>query len=879
MAERQSSNRDAAAWLSGLAERLVRVSWQRAPLVLAVIVLLTGVFGWFAATHLGTDTRTSELLDPDLPWRQEEAVLNAAFPQHDHILLVVLDGATPEIAQSATDELAAALRREPRLYPDVSAPEDSEFFRRDALLFLDTGELRNVADQLIAAQGLIAMLAADPSVNGLFAALNLALEGAGGGDVAIAKLDAPLGAITDVVSAGIDGETRYLSWGALFSGRAPEPRELRHLIAIKPALDYASLAAGGDAQGGVRRIANDLGLVPANGVTIRFTGDVALDDEEFSSVERGVGFATAASFALVFVILYLAMGRARPVAANLVVLLVGLVWTVAFAAASVGKLNLVSAAFIVMFVGIAVDFGIQFSVRIREERRLGADRADAASRAGRNVGGALLLAAVTNAIGFLAFAPTDYRGVSELGIIAGAGMIIAFLLNLTALPAMLRVLGALPPPAAQGFALLAVADEKILTHRRYILWAAVGMGLLAIALLPRLHFDFNPLNLKDPSAESVQALRSLMSDGVVTASTMEVLAPSLEQAASLASKLEALPEVDHVLSLESFVPAEQQQKLAIIEDAAQFFDLPFDMTADAGAGAADRTKTTATIRETIGRLRAIEAQAPATAPRFGKLADLLERLLAEGDAGMARVDAGLLRGLKTRLSAVGQMLDPMPITLGAIPADVARDWRTADGRYRIEIYPKGDVNDNATLVRFVAAVRSAVPDAVGEAYFIQQAGDVVWRAFREAFLYSLVGVCLALYVVLRRVRDVLLVIGPLLFSALMTLGTMVLIGVPINFANVIGLPLLIGIGAAFNIYFVMRWRAGRANPLRSSTARAVLFSALTTLAAVSSLAISPHAGTASMGILLTLCLGYALLSALILLPALLGTPPGRVTGE
>jgi hypothetical protein len=161
---------------------------------------------------------------------------------------------------------------------------------------------------------------------------------------------------------------------------------------------------------------------------------------------------------------------------------------------------------------------------------------------------------------------------------------------------------------------------------------------------------------------------------------------------------------------------------------------------------------------------------------------------------------------------------------------------------------------------------------VGEAYFLREAGRTVWRAFQEAFAYALAGVCVVLYAALRRVRDVALVVGPLIFAALMTLGTATLAGIPINFANVIALPLLLGLGAAFNIYFVANWRAGRAEPLQSSMARAVLFSALTTLAAVASLSLSPHAGTASLGIVLALCLFYALVTALVVLPALLGPP-------
>jgi predicted RND superfamily exporter protein len=204
-----------------------------------------------------------------------------------------------------------------------------------------------------------------------------------------------------------------------------------------------------------------------------------------------------------------------------------------------------------------------------------------------------------------------------------------------------------------------------------------------------------------------------------------------------------------------------------------------------------------------------------------------------------------------------------------MPADFKADWVSKDGQHRIEIMPKDHSGNPSTTIRFINAVHSVAPTANGPAYFVMEAGKVVWTSFSQAFGYAFVGVVVILFIALSRLLDVSLVVGPLVFSALLTLATSILIGLPINFANVIALPLLMGIGVAFNIYFVANWRAGLRQPLRSSTARAVLLSAMTTLTAFGSLSLSPHAGTASMGKLLTLSLAFTLLSALILLPALL----------
>jgi uncharacterized protein len=231
----------------------------------------------------------------------------------------------------------------------------------------------------------------------------------------------------------------------------------------------------------------------------------------------------------------------------------------------------------------------------------------------------------------------------------------------------------------------------------------------------------------------------------------------------------------------------------------------------------------------------------------------------------------LVAGLPAMLERLRLALAAEPVTYDTLPEDLKREWVAPDGRARVEVYPRGDSNDNAVLVRFVDAVQRVVPDITGTALLLQISGETVWHAFLIAGVFALASVIILLGLVLRRFWDVLLVIAPLCFAALMTAGTAILIGFSVNFANVIALPLLFGIGVAFSIYFVVNWRAGRSDPLQSSTARAVLFSGLTTLTAFSSLSLSGHLGTAAMGWLLTIGLTHTLLASLLLLPALLAS--------
>jgi len=630
-------------------------------------------------------------------------------------------------------------------------------------------------------------------------------------------------------------------------------------------LDYNALQPGAHASGVIRATARELGLTAERGIHVRLTGSVALADEEFATVAEGAGTATLLSLALVCIILFLALNSLRIIIAILATLIVGLAASAAFAAIAVGSLNLISVAFAVLFVGIAVDFSIQFATRYRDERYHSGRLDDAICGAAAGLARPLLLAAAATAVGFFSFVPTAYAGVSELGLIAGTSMIIALVLNLTLLPALLAVLR---PPGERkpvGYAWAAGIDRFLVDRRKPVLTVAALLALAALAVLPRLEFDFNPLNLKDPNSESVATLFDLMADPSTSPFTIDVLRPSIADSEAVARRLDDVPEVAQTVTVTSFVPVDQDEKRAIVDDLALFIEPtlspPNVAPAPDDAAVIEAARATAialrnSIPDGVGGVQRLEAA--------------LDALVARGSSVLPALQETIIAGLQRELAAIRLSLAPETVTLDSLPAELRRAWVTSDGRARIEVFPKGDARDNAVLERFVAAVRSVVPDATGTPVSILESGRTVVDAFTRAGIIAVVAISGLLLFTLRRLRDVAYVLTPLLLAALMTAATCVTIGLPLNFANIIALPLLLGIGVAFDIYFVMNWRSGRGNPLQSSTARAIIFSALTTTTAFGSLALSSHPGTAEMGKLLTLALGYTLLCTLLFLPALLG---------
>ncbi len=856
--------------IAALVVRLVEFAHRYAVAIVLTMLALTVGAGWYAAGHLAIDTDVEKMLPRNTPWRQQEIALDRAFPQNADLLAIVIDGAIPGLADQAAAELTARLRAEPALFRFVRRPDGGAFFDRNGLLYMSAHQLQSVSQQLVTAQPVIGSLAQDPSLRGLFGALTLFLKGVAHGDVAPRQLDPTLTTLARAVENVIAGRNSPLSWGEILTGAKPHKRQLRQFVLAKPVLDYHSLEPGLQATAEIRRIAAALKLTPANGVRVRITGPIALNDEQFATLRQGAVRSTVLSIVAVCALLFAALRSVRLVAAILATLASGAVLTAAFAAATVGSLNLISVAFGVLFVGLAVDFAIQFSVRYRDQRhRLGGLDA-ALAGAAATIGPSLVLAAGATAIGFLSFVPTAYVGVRELGWIAGIGMVIAIILNFVLLPALLTVLRPRAEPEPIGFRRAAPLDRFLLHRRGRVRLLAALVAAAGLALLPRVSFDFNPLDLQNPHNQSVSTILDLIKDPDTSPYTAEILAPSLPAAENLAARLAQLPEVARVVTAASYVPDDQKAKLGIIGDLTLLLGptltpaatLPPPTDAEVLKAMADCRAALLAVAAPVG------PQSPAA-----RLARALQAAIERGPDIVAPLRHSLLAGLQPQLKKLATLIQAQPVTLASLPPQLRDDWITPDGRARVEVFPRGNTRDNGVLERFVAAVRTVAPDATGSPVTIQESGRLISHAFFQAGITAVVAITLLLAVILRSLRDVAMVIAPLLLAAILTLATTVLVGMPLNYANIIALPLLLGIGVAFDIYFVMNWRRGLSEHLQSSTARAVVFSAFTTMTAFGSLALSNDPGTSDMGQLLSISLAATLLCTLVVLPALLGPAP------
>ncbi len=842
---------------------IVSASARHAWLTILFLLLLAAAGLTYTAGHLRIDTDTDDLFAKNLPWRQSALAEKKNFPQFSRLIVAVVRAATPEEATETASALNQALSADKRNFHNSSYPASAAFYDHEGLLLLPVNQLAKLLNSIIAAQPFLGQLAADPSARGLFNGLGLIAQGVQAGQN-LTPYNAALSGVEKNLQAAANGKPQPLSWQALLGGNLGQ--SVAEFVLVHPVLDQGSLQPGGAATAAMMKIAATLPDVQTGRATVNYTGQIPLSDEQFASLTQGLVAGSLISVALIALWLYLALRSWRLIVPILGTLVLGLSLTISFAALAIGVMNLISVAFAILFIGLAVDFAIQFCVRLRDVRASYPALIEAIPETARRAGGQIALAATATACGFLAFAPTSFVGVAELGEIAGAGMFIAFFCTITFLPALLWLLHPGQERGHIGLPGGVAVDRFLQAHRRAVL---AGFGVLALAGIfaaTTIGFDANPLDTKDPNTESMRTLNKLLNNPATNPFYADVLTPNLAAANALAARLSKLPEVVGVISGKTFVPADQPQKLAMLSQAQTILAPTLAATPSGPPVTAADIRTS--MQKAASAILAVKAQLPANSPLLGIAAALTE-LQGKSDAQLMAMNAAITRFLPGELSRLADGFSAQPITEQNLPPDIARNWFLPNGQVRVEALPTEAAQNTAGLKRFAAAVQRVAPNAGGPAISTIATAGTILDSFKEAAALAFLAIAVILLAVFRTVRDTLIVLATLALSALLTALFARLNGLAINYANIIALPLLLGVGVSFNVYFVMNFRAGMRRFVGSATAHAVLFSALTTATAFGSLAASHDRGTASMGFLLLLSLLAVLIATFVFLPALL----------
>ncbi len=847
--------------------------------VVVLTVFFSGIVLYYTIGHLSINASTADMLSPTLAFRRNLKEFKQAFPQLQGTMLIVIHGKTPDLAQGATTTLANSLRKEPGIFKTVYVPGGGRFFERHGLLYLSPKKLEDLADNLAKIQPFLGKLARDQNLRGLFSMLTDAVNAViDGKNIDLTPL---FHQISEAIEALLNHRHYDVSWQELMHGGNVDPDRLRRFIVVQPRVDYSHLLPAKAAIREVRRLTRELHLTKNYGINVGLTGEIPLKYDQWQSVRRGAKLASIVSTILVGAILFAGLGSLWLVSVSLLSLTIGLIWTAGFACVAVGHLNLISVTFAVLYIGLGVDYAIHFCLHYKELIQKGNNHSEALAQTAQNIGSSLVLCAVTTAIGFYAFVPTAFAGMAELGIISGTGIFIDLFVSLTVLPALLSlmplspkvVIGTQSPRHFRGL------FSSLTSRYARVIWiGTLVLGMGALLLLPRVSFDRNTLDLRDPNSESVVVLKKLLANSKTSPWSLNVLAPNFKAATEYGARLDKLDPVYKCVTLGDFIPSHQAEKLDIIGDIALVigpellemahqppsspaeqisamhdFSLSLEDYLKRG-GNSPLVRAARTLHTDLTRLdSALNTQGQQTA-----------RMLKE-------LNRSLLSSLPEQLRLLQASLEADRITRDNLPKDLVRRWVTRDGRYRVEIFPRENLLDSTALRRFVVAVHSVLPNAIGPPVIDLEAGDAVVRAFQQASLLSLFAITVLLLVLMRPRSDTILVLLPLLLAGAFTGAASVLFDIPFNFANVIALPLLLGVGVDNGIHMVHRAHIMPLDSqiLHTSTARAVVYSALTTICSFGSLILSTHRGIRSMGQLLTIGIAFTLICTLIVLPALL----------
>jgi hypothetical protein len=832
-----------------------------------LVLALTIFFVWYSATHFRIDTNLSEMISDEVPFRKNNKKLKKLFPVQADSFVLVIDGPTAESTAMARDLLYEKLLGTGS-FQTVFSPGSLEFFKNNGLLYRSEDSLWELSDNLAKAQPFLGAISETPSLPGLFSLLS---------DIVKYEKDAPadgdrLGKMWEGLAASFEGagrgELHWMPWQRMMTSAEDSGREqTRQFIMLMPQLDYTHLNPVRDAEKSIRTVLDSQELAELQGVQVRRTGNLALRTDNLKSVGQGVGTAAVISIALVAVILYFGFGSTQLLSAGLASLFIGLAWTLGLALLFLGRLNMISVTFIVLFIGLGIDYSIQFCLRMMECIDRGANKSAALVTAFKDVGSALTLCSATTALGFFAFIPTSYIGASELGFISGMGILVCLFINLTFLPSMLALYRRTPGMSAHSLPKsLSFLPSVPFKHSKVVLWTALAAAVISAALLPQTYFDSNPWNLENQKSESVVTAKELFKEPRQSPWVISVLAEDMESADALAVKLEELPVVATTTTLGSLLPEGQEEKTLIIEEMSYFIP-------DASSLALQGTEPSEFLAAAEALLSEMgaEGRSPSHAEeRFAQALEAFTDTLRQGDAKLLlQAETAILKPMEKLLVQLSELTQAEPFTEEDLPQAMKSRYKN-EGLYRIEARPAEDVNELDALKRFVDQVLELVPQAAGPPVSVVMAGRAISESFTSALTYAVIAVVIVLIVTYRNFRDVLFTMLPLLLALLLTTAASVLLDIPFNFANIIVLPLLLGIGVDYCVHLSHRHKSleHKDSLLSSSTAKGVVLSAVTTTVSFSSLWFSAHRGTSGMGIMLGISTTLIILCSLFVLPAL-----------
>lgn len=890
--------------------RLFAFVAARPRLILGLSLLMSLLSIAYTIRNMEFLTGRDDLMPKNAPFQVDYRAYRAEFGDQEEIVAVI-ESDDAERTTRAADTLYARLNREQGVFREVFHPGGLPFFRKNGLLFMPLDEIRQLRNTLTMAAPVLKDLAAAPSVQTIFTSLTAQIDGylVSGDPSGLQSLvfmlttldkgfkafDGKSSAPSTTLRAGSSTTLRAgLSMDSFLKGnRDGKPSMLesagrQQVITVLPVKEQGSFVPAEKAIKAVRTALDETFKKPEfNGIKAGLTGVPVLEYEEMATSQRDMEIATILSLSLTVLLLLLAFRGLLNVIAAMVSLIVGICLSFGFATVAVGHLNILSMVFAIMLIGLGIEYGIQVVLRYQEELKNGAPGLSAIETGLTANIRSIIMAAATVALAFATFAFTDFKGIAELGIIAAGGVVICVLATFTVLPAMLLLLERFRKPAGESPATpLPPSNEGAFLRMlfgtpRTVIVATLLLSLACLYPALTMRFDYNLMNLQAKGLESVEYAYKLMRSRENSGYFAVVTARDKAEAQRLTERLEKLPAVDHVVSPLSFVPEQQSEKLAELAALravmADVKPAPYEENLQVMALPA----VFENFRDRVERLtRALEAQKAQEARPVGAfLATLdsffktLEKEKDKNALGMLReFQGGMFAELPDKLKMLKESLEAVAIHESDVPAQLMRRFVGTSGKLLLQVAARREIFEHEPLQEFVSQVKSVFPNATGEPVMVFESLTVLRDSYLKAFMYAFAGIAAILLINFRSIRYALLGTLPLVAGLLLMVGGMRLMGVYFNSANIIVLPLILGVGIDSAIYIINRYRQGSETPAQVATRSAgigVVLNALTILFSFGALMVAHHQGVFSIGAVMSLGMVASVAVFLAFLPALL----------
>ena len=880
-----------------------RLAFKHSLIVVALSIILAGLSIWLTGEKLTFKTGRGDLVAKGLPYVKLYEEYRAQFEDLEG-MVIVAESESPEKMAGFAETLAAKLKVRPDLFSQVIYKFDTSYFRSRFLLYLDPPDLESLQTKLEEHQNFIESVNASPGLNPLLNEINreissgmvdsLMTDFLGGDDAEEEEKKNDkndlnlLIRIIKEMNRSLEKNYHYKSpWQSLFNSGEESLREKGYLVSKNEKLlfilavpneDETSFTGYKDSVYSARELIAEV-KKDFPSISVGLTGEDVISTDEMITTQKDVELASKIALggvALLFIIAF--KGIVKPLLA-VFSLLIALAWSLGFTSLTVGHLNILSVVFTTILIGLGIDFGIHILERYKEERKEGDDISTALQKTLQGTGQGNFSGAITTAMAFGAMVLTDFIGIVELGWIAGWGILFCMIAMVLLLPALVILeekwrkpvyTKSIEKPITASISWI----DRFFSHYKLIITACCFLVLVSSLALRTAHFDYNLLNLQTKGTEAVKYEMRILENAGRSAWSAAMLADTLEEVRQKETQLKTLPTIENVESIAAMVPKHQEENLQYVrEKLSPLLSELYVEEEDESFSLKALTKTLKRIRFKLQGREGKEdkvAQAAREIDKFFKEVESVEEDLAE--AQLKEFSEELFVDYRGLMADLKKNAEPKLVEISKIPKSLRDRYISKQGKYLITIFPSVDIWNLDERNRYLKDLRSVDANVTGSAVHMFNSTRLMTEGYINGGIYAMTAIIIYVFIVFRNPRTVFFILLPVIAGSIWTVGIMELTGLKLNMANLVILPLILGIGVVNGIHITHRYREEKDKNfvvLGKSTGQAVILSSLTTMIGFGSMMVADHYGVFSLGLVLTLGVFCCLIASITFLPALL----------